>query len=144
VSRVRFLIVVSVCGALAACGSAEPAADGAEQSGAQNASAAVDASVAPTGPTAQAVVDQFVASGLPAPHPRDNSKNCTTLGCAELITTDAISIYVWPTESSVQHQVDVAPGDSFRDETIVLSYAAARTPAADRPLYETALKSIAG
>jgi hypothetical protein len=89
------------------------------------------------------VVDQFVASGLPAPNPRDNSKNCKTLGCTELITTDAISIYVWPNESSAQHQVDVAAGDAYRYGTIVLSYTAARTPSADRPLYEAALKDIA-
>lgn len=140
--RVRYLIVVGVCGALVACGSAKPAANGAKPSDAQN-SPVIGASAAPTGPTAQAVVDQFVASGLPVPNPRDNSKNCKTLGCIELITTDAISIYVWPNESSAQHQVDVAAGDAYRYGTIALSYTAARTPSADRPLYEAALRNIA-
>jgi hypothetical protein len=50
---------------------------------------------------------------------------------------------VWPNESSAQHQVDVAAGDAYRHGTIVLSYTAARTPSADRPLYEAALKNIA-
>jgi hypothetical protein len=144
VIRVRYLIVVGVCSALVACGSAKPATNDEKQSDAQNTSAASGASTATTGPTAQAVVDQFVASGLPVPNPRNNSKNCKTLGCTELITTDAISIYVWPNESSAQHQVDVAAGDAYRYGTIVLSYTAARTPSTDRPLYEAALKNIAG
>jgi hypothetical protein len=53
------------------------------------------------------VVDRFIATGLPAPNPRDNSANCTSgLGCTQLITTDAISVYSWPTDADAQHQAE--------------------------------------
>ena len=45
------------------------------------------------------VVAAFTAAGRPAPNPRDNtSSNCVDVKCSELITTDAISVYVFDSE----------------------------------------------
>lgn len=49
---------------------------------------------ASTGPSAEKVVDAFSAAGLPVRNPRDNSNsNCQDLRCAQLITTDDVSVY---------------------------------------------------
>jgi hypothetical protein len=102
----------------------------------------VVSSQAAVGPTAQQVVDAFDRAGLPVPNPRDNSGNCKTSGCVQLVTTDAVSVYTWPTEAAAQHQVDVAAGEAHRRGLVVLSYAAARTPAEDRPRYEAELAKL--
>ncbi|MEV4539205.1 hypothetical protein AB0J82_36080 [Asanoa sp. NPDC049518] len=90
-------------------------------------------------PSAQDVVDAFAAAGLPVPSPRDNSGNCAELGCSELVTTDAISVYVFPDEQSAER---LAGPDTHRAGVVVLSYAAARTPESDRPAYESTLTSL--
>jgi hypothetical protein len=97
-------------------------------------------------PTAWDVVDAFATAGLPAPNPRDNSKNCTGtggLGCTQLITTDAISVYQWPNEAGAKKMADTAgPAGAYRNGVIVVSYAAARTPEGDRPKYEAVLADL--
>lgn len=98
-----------------------------------------------SGPTAQQVVDAFASAGLPVPNPRDNSKNCTGadgLGCTQLITTDAISVYTWPDEASAQHLADAYGDGAHREGLVVLSYAGAPTPEQDRPHYEAVLTDL--
>ncbi|SDZ60043.1 hypothetical protein SAMN05421684_6976 [Asanoa ishikariensis] len=92
-------------------------------------------------PSARDVVDAFAAAGLPVPSPRDNSSNCASGGlrCSELVTTDAISVYVFPDETSAE---EFAGPDTHRVGVVVLSYAAARTPEEDRPAYESTLTSL--
>lgn len=92
--------------------------------------------------TAQQVVDEFAAKGLPVPKPRDNSKNCSTQGCSQLITTDAITVATFPDEAAATKYADAAARDGFRRKLVVLSYTAARTPAADRPKYEAVLTAL--
>lgn len=92
--------------------------------------------------TAQQVVDAFAAQGLAVPHPRDNSKNCSTQGCAQLVTTDAITVVTFTDETAASKYVAAAARDAFRHKLVVLSYTAARTPAADRPKYEAVLTKL--
>lgn len=106
------------------------------------ATSTTSASTAPAAVTAQQVVDEFAAKGLPVPNPRDNSKNCPTQGCAQLITTDAITVATFPDEAAATKYADAAARDGFRHKLVVLSYTAARTPAADRPKYEAALTAL--
>ncbi|WP_203715071.1 hypothetical protein, partial [Asanoa siamensis] len=95
-------------------------------------------------PSAQDVVDAFAAAGLPVPAPRDNSENCASgaARCAELVTTDAVSVYVFPDEASAQEFEAGSAPDVHRTGVVVLSYAAARTPPQDRSEYEVALSSL--
>lgn len=139
-------LLAAAAGMLAACDTSD--SDSAANSATQQTSSTSSIPTASgTGLTAWQVVDSFIAAGLPAPNPRDNSGNCTGdggLGCVQLITTDAISVYSWRTEATAQHQVDVAGGGAYRKGLIVLSYVAARTPEADRPRYEAVLNQLLG
>ncbi|MEC3977894.1 hypothetical protein [Amycolatopsis sp. H20-H5] len=96
------------------------------------------------GLTAQQVVDGFAAAGLRAPKPRDNSKNCAQLGCAQMITTDAITVVSFPDETSAARYAAAAADSTHRQGRVVLSYTGARTPAADRPKYEKELAKLGG
>lgn len=106
--------------------------------------AAPPTSSAPAAVTAQQVVDAFAAKGLAVPKPRDNSKNCSTQGCSQLVTTDAITVATFPDEAAATKYADAmaSAGGAFRHKLVVLSYAAANTPAADRPKYEAALTAL--
>lgn len=97
---------------------------------------------APGSLTAQDVVDEFRTRGLPVANDRDNSGNCASLGCTQMITTDDITVVSWPSpESAAQYMT--AFGDSAHlSGAITLSYAAARTPEGARPAYESALAEI--
>jgi len=99
---------------------------------------------APAAVTAQQVVDAFKAKGLPVPNPRDNSKNCLTQGCSQLVTTDAISVVTFPDETAATKYAEAmtGAGGAFRHKLVVLSYAAANTPAADRLKYEAELTAL--
>ncbi|MED4530944.1 hypothetical protein [Metabacillus fastidiosus] len=54
------------------------------------------------GPTADEVLQSFQNVSLPTPEARDNTHNCGDLGCVKLITTEAVSIYEWPTVEKAQ------------------------------------------
>jgi hypothetical protein len=108
------------------------------------AGSAATAPTPPSGVTAHAVGDTFAAAHLPAPHPRDNSGNCQSLGCSHLVTTDAVSVYQWPDVAGARKHAQTVGDQGFQAGTIVLSYAAARTPAKDRPKYEAALRKALG
>jgi hypothetical protein len=89
------------------------------------------------------VVDAFAAAGLPVPKPRDNTKqNCASLGCDQLVTTDAITVVVFTNDAAAAKYANAAAGNAHRNGLVVLSYAAARTPAADRPRYEAELAKL--
>ncbi|MEU4639930.1 hypothetical protein [Micromonospora sp. NPDC023814] len=103
--------------------------------------------VRPTGtPGARQVVDAFKAAGLKVPNPRDRSVDCGPdglgLGCSELIATDAVTVYVFPDESSASDIAETWGGQSFRRGTVVLNYLEARTPKTDRARYEKVLTGL--
>lgn len=90
---------------------------------------------------AQEVVDAFVAAGLPARNPRDNTpQNCGTLSCAALVTTDDITVVVFTDRQAQQKYVDAFK--AFAAGTIVLQYTAARTPEELRPKYQAVLQEV--
>ncbi|MEW2374732.1 hypothetical protein AB0883_01330 [Micromonospora sp. NPDC047812] len=101
----------------------------------------------PTGtPGARQVVDAFKAAGLKVSNPRDRSVDCGPdglgLGCSELVATDAVTVYVFPDETSAGDIAETWGGQSFRRGTVVLNYLEAKTPAADRARYEKVLTSL--
>lgn len=92
--------------------------------------------------TADEVIDAFRAARLPVPKPRDNSHNCSTSGCSQMITTDAITVVVFDDEQAATEYAAAASGDKHQRAYVVLSYAAARTPPEDRVRYERALDTL--
>jgi hypothetical protein len=99
-----------------------------------------------TAKVASAVVRVFAEDGLPVTDPRDNtSGNCETRGCAQMITTDDITVLSFVDEVAAANYVAAwGPQDHYQYGIVVLSYAAARTPEADRQLYEAALVATLG
>ncbi|MFF5179169.1 hypothetical protein ACFY2Q_14215 [Micromonospora sp. NPDC000316] len=97
-------------------------------------------------PSAQQVVAAFRAAGLKVPRPKDRSVDCGPdglgLGCSEIIATDAVTVYVFPDETSASDIAETWSGQSYRRGAVVLNYLAAKTPAADRPRYEKALNDL--
>lgn len=99
-----------------------------------------------TAPGAKQVVDAFRAAGLKVPRPKDRSVDCGPdglgLGCSELIATDAVTVYVFPDETSAGDIAETWGGQSYRRGAVVLNYLEAKTPAADRPRYEKVLDGL--
>ncbi|MEU8298355.1 hypothetical protein AB0C04_13860 [Micromonospora sp. NPDC048909] len=97
-------------------------------------------------PGAKQVIDAFRSAGLKVPNPRDRSVDCGPdglgLGCSELIATDAVTVYVFPDETSAGDLAATWGGQSYRRGPVVLNYLEARTPAADRPRYERVLAGL--
>lgn len=97
-------------------------------------------------PGANQVVSAFRAAGLTVPHPRDRSVDCGPdglgLGCSEIVATDAVTVYVFPDETSASDIAATWGGQSYRRGAVVLNYLEARTPAADRPRYEKVLNNL--
>lgn len=97
-------------------------------------------------PGAQQVVAAFRAAGLPVPHPRDRSVDCGPdglgLGCSEIVATDTVTVYVFPDETSASDIADTWAGQSYRRGAVVLNYLEAKTPAGDRPRYESVLARL--
>ena len=97
-------------------------------------------------PGARQVVDAFQAAGLKAAHPKDRSVDCGPdglgLGCSEIVATDAVTVYVFPDETSAGDIAETWGGQSYRRGAVVLNYLDAKTPAADRPRYEKVLDGL--
>lgn len=97
-------------------------------------------------PGAKQVVDAFRAAGLKVPRPKDRSVDCGPdglgLGCSELMATDAVTVYVFPDETSASDIAETWGGQSYRRGAVVLNYLEAKTPAADRPRYEKVLNGL--
>lgn len=92
------------------------------------------------------VHEAFLAAKLPAANPRENTQLCTgqNLGCSQVITTDNLSIYVFDGKDSPA-QVAFAKlygKNSYSSGNVVLSYAAARTPEANRQRYQKVLDGL--
>ncbi|WP_124777712.1 hypothetical protein [Micromonospora inaquosa] len=101
----------------------------------------------PTGaPGATQVIIAFKAAGLKVSHPKDRSVDCGPdglgLGCSELIATDAVTVYVFPDETSASDIAETWGGQSYRRGAVVLNYLEAKTPAADRSRYEKVLNGL--
>lgn len=85
---------------------------------------------------AMSIVAAFVSEGLPAREPRDNTdRNCGSLGCAALVTTDDITVVVFEDAAAQQRYAEGFAG-SHSTGPVVLQYAAARTPEGLQPRYE--------
>ncbi|MGC4855240.1 hypothetical protein ACLQ24_18065 [Micromonospora sp. DT4] len=97
-------------------------------------------------PSARQVVDAFKASGLRVTHPKDRSVDCGPdglgLGCAEIVATDGVTVYVFPDETSASDIAETWGGQSYRRGAVVLNYLDAKTPAADRLRYEKVLNGL--
>jgi len=92
--------------------------------------------------TVDEVIEAFGAAGLPVPNPRDNSHNCSTLGCRGMVTTDSVTVVVFDDEQAAEQYATVVREDKHRQGLVVLSYAATRTAQEARPLYERVLESL--
>ncbi|MCW3841014.1 hypothetical protein ONA70_12980 [Micromonospora yasonensis] len=98
-------------------------------------------------PSARKVVDAFKAAGLAVPNIRDRSTDCGPdglgIGCAQLIATDAVSVYVFPDEASASNQTEVWGTDSYRKGAVVLNYLGTKTSATERKRYDGVLAKLA-
>ncbi|TDC80389.1 hypothetical protein E1193_17540 [Micromonospora sp. KC606] len=97
-------------------------------------------------PAARKVVDAFRAAGLKVTNLRDRSADCgpngAGLGCAELLVTDAVEVYVFPDEANASNQTDVWGADAYREGAVVLGYANTKTGAAERKRYNDVLAKL--
>ena len=91
---------------------------------------------------AKDVVAAFTAAGLPADNPRENSANCGGIGCDQYLTTDNITIVVFPDEETASLFAGVSTDNSYRRGRVVLSYLAARTPGDQQSRYEEVLEGL--
>ncbi|TDC43271.1 hypothetical protein [Micromonospora sp. KC213] len=100
----------------------------------------------PAAPAARKVVDAFKAAGLTVTNVRDRSADCgpdgAGLGCAELLVTDAVRVYVFPDEANASNQSDVWGADAYREGAVVLSYAGTKTSGAERKRYNDVLAKL--
>ncbi len=98
-------------------------------------------------PSARKVVDAFKAAGLAVPNVRDRSRECgpdgVGVGCAELVATDAVSVYVFPDEASATNQTEVWGIDAYRKGAVVLNYLGTKTSATERKRYDGVLAKLA-
>ncbi|WP_444950362.1 hypothetical protein [Micromonospora ureilytica] len=99
-----------------------------------------------TAPGAKQIVEAFRAAGLKVPHPKDRAVDCGPdglgLGCSELMATDAVTVYVFPDETSASDIAETWAGQSYQRGAVVLNYLEAKTPAADRARYEKVLNGL--
>ncbi|MBQ1016329.1 hypothetical protein KBX71_00435 [Micromonospora sp. D93] len=99
-----------------------------------------------TAPGAKQIVEAFRAAGLKVSHPKDRAVDCGPdglgLGCSELMATDAVTVYVFPDETSASDIAETWAGQSYQRGAVVLNYLEAKTPAADRPRYEKVLNGL--
>ncbi|WP_156313039.1 hypothetical protein [Micromonospora sp. HK10] len=102
---------------------------------------------AKSAPSARRVVDAFKAAGLAVPNLRDRTKDCGPdgkgIGCAQLVATDAVSVYVFPDEASATNQTEMWGSDAFRKGAVVLSYLGTRTSTTERKRYDEVLTKLA-
>ncbi|SNR35708.1 hypothetical protein [Blastococcus mobilis] len=117
---------------------------GDEDSAAESSSGASTTADAPALSTDE-ILDAFVAAGLPATNPRDNTDNqCSAYGCDQYLTTDDISVLVFTDQTALEHAADVIGVSGYRSGAVVLSYAGARTPEELRPQYEAVVDQLIG
>ncbi|MEV0152308.1 hypothetical protein AB0H57_01000 [Micromonospora sp. NPDC050686] len=97
-------------------------------------------------PSARAVVDAFRAAGLTVPNVRDRTRDCGPdglgIGCAQLVATDAVAVYVFPDEATATNQTEMWGTDAHRSGAVVLNYLGTRTPTAERQRYAAVLAKL--
>ncbi|SCL31848.1 hypothetical protein [Micromonospora inyonensis] len=97
-------------------------------------------------PGARQVMDAFRAAKLPVSGVRDRSVDCgpngAGLGCAELLVTDTVSVYVFPDEANAVNRADMWGADAYRKGTVVLSYLGTTTSTEQRRRYEAVLADL--
>ncbi|MFG2055006.1 hypothetical protein ACGFI9_13335 [Micromonospora sp. NPDC048930] len=98
-------------------------------------------------PSARSVVDAFKAAGLAVPNIRDRSRECgpdgVGIGCAQLVATDAVSVYVFPDEATASNQTEIWGNDAYRKGAVVLNYLGTKTSATERKRYDAVLAKLA-
>ncbi|MFF5171097.1 hypothetical protein ACFY3U_00495 [Micromonospora sp. NPDC000089] len=97
-------------------------------------------------PAAAKVVDAFAAGGLKAANRRDRSADCGPnglgVGCAQLLITDAVAVYVFPDEALATNQTDIWGKEAYRKGAVVLNYLGTRTPVAEQKRYNDILAKL--
>ncbi|WP_434743294.1 hypothetical protein [Micromonospora sp. SH-82] len=97
-------------------------------------------------PSARQVVAAFRTAGLKVSNVKDKSIDCGPdglgLGCSELITTDAVRIYVFPDETSAADIADTWSGASYREGSVVLNYLGTSTSTTERARYDKVLADL--
>ncbi|SCG52528.1 hypothetical protein [Micromonospora halophytica] len=97
-------------------------------------------------PAARKVVDAFKAAGLKVTNLRNRTVDCgpdgAGTGCAELLVTDAVKVYVFPTEANATNQTDIWGADAYRRGAVVLSYLGTKTSEAERKRYNDTLATL--
>ncbi|MEW4286077.1 hypothetical protein [Priestia koreensis] len=72
--------------------------------------------------TASDLLQAYKSANLAVPDDRDNTgKHCSELGCSQLITTEALSIYQWPTEKKAKEVQTKGFGD-YQKGTIIIRF----------------------
>lgn len=85
--------------------------------------------------TAQAVVRDMGAAGLPVANPRDVAKQkCPDIKCIEAIETDTVTVLVFSTTGAAEGYAGATPG-TFQAMNIVLQFGPA-VSVADKTAYE--------
>jgi len=69
--------------------------------------------------SAEDILKAFQSAGLSTPEPRDNSHNCVSLECTTVITTEAVSIYEWPSEEKAK-EVQGKSFGTYQAGTIII------------------------
>lgn len=88
------------------------------------------------------MVDNFAAAGLAVVRPRDDTAgDCPALDCAQLITTDSLSVAQFDDLDAAQRYAGSFGDDAYLEGPIVLQYAA-RTPAGQRSACEARLQTL--
>lgn len=97
-------------------------------------------------PSAKQVIDAFQAAGLKVTHVRERSDECGPDGlgvwCAELISTDAVTVYVFADAPAATDQADQWGAEAYRNGPVVLNFVGTGTPAADRKRYGAVLDKL--
>jgi hypothetical protein len=99
-----------------------------------------------TGPSAQEVVDKLNAE-FAVGRQRDNTESCTSAGCEQLITTDAVSVYRMRDDSTAAHFADGLGDAVQRIGPFVLSYSGSEqqlTPPETRTAYAGQVRALLG
>ena len=145
--RIAASVVLAILAVLVAsgCGRADgspPAASTPPASPTASPSPPANSEPAPATLNAWVVLGAFSDANLPVPNPRNNSAGCAELGCTQLVTTDAVSIYVWPDLASAKHAASVWGEGGHQEGLVLLSYTGARTPEKARAGYERILHAL--
>lgn len=95
-------------------------------------------------PSAQEVIDNL-NSTFPVGRQRDNTESCTSAGCEQLITTDAVSVYRMHDDPTAEHFADGLGESVERIGPFVLSYSGTEqqlTPPETRAAYAGKVRDL--